>query len=170
MRTFVMGVIFAAAHGAAAAQPPPTGCDSPESRQLDFWIGEWDLTYASETNIVHSRNRISKILDGCVIMEEFSGAPGSKLDGRSYSTYDRFSKQWKQTWVDNSAGYLDFVGTTVQGDMAFAREFEKDGRKVRQRMVFTKVTPESLKWLWQKSENDGQSWITTWEIDYKRVR
>ena len=49
-----------------------------------------------------SRNRITKVLDGCAILEEFSGAPGSKLDGRSFSQFDTATKQWKQTWVDNS--------------------------------------------------------------------
>ena len=60
-----------------------------------------------------SRNRITKVLDGCVILEEFTGTAGTRLDGRSFSTYDRATRRWKQTWVDNTASYLDFVGATV---------------------------------------------------------
>jgi len=154
----------------AYAQAPTYGCDSTESRQLDFWVGEWELTYAGpDGKPVKSRNRITKTLDGCAILEEFTGAPGTKLDGRSYSAFDRATKRWKQTWVDNTASYLDFEGTTVDGHMAFARVVAKDGKSSHQRMVFRDVKPDSLKWIWELSP-DGKAWKTSWEIEYKRVK
>lgn len=156
-----------AASGAAHAQPAH-GCDSPESRQLDFWLGDWELTYVMEGKAGKSRNRLTKILDGCVILEEFSGAPGTKLDGRSYSTFDRATKRWKQTWVDNTAGYLDFTGGIVDGRMMFSREAERDGRRFQQRMVFDDVARDSLTWRWQRSD-DGKAWTTLWEIAYRRI-
>ncbi len=107
---------------ASVAQEPKYGCDSPESKQLDFWVGDWELAYVDEGKTKASRNRITRTLDGCAILEEFNGAPGTKLLGRSYSAYDRLTKQWKQTWVDNSGAYLDFTGGIVDGQMAFWRE------------------------------------------------
>ena len=170
MRALLLAAaLLAAATLAARAQQARYGCDSPESRQLDFWLGDWELAYTTGGKQGTSRNRITKTLDGCVVLEEFTGAPGSKLDGRSYSTFDRATKRWKQTWVDNTASYLDFDGTTVDGDMAFARSFVKDGKAVHQRMVFRDVKADSLKWLWQSSP-DGQAWSTQWEIEYRRVR
>src|SRR5947209_17436636 len=94
----------------AIAYAQKAGCDGPESHQLDFWIGDWDLTYRQAGKVDHSRNRITRTLDGCVVLEEFSGAPGVDLDGRSVSMYDRASSRWKQTWVDNHGAYLDFSG------------------------------------------------------------
>ncbi len=157
------------ATAATAQSPPQYGCDSPESRQLDFWIGDWELSYTNAGKAMKSRNRISKVLGGCVILEEFAGGEGTRLEGRSFSTYDRATQQWRQTWVDNTAAYLDFHAARVEGDMAFAREVAKDGRKAWQRMVFRDVKPDSLKWLWQSS-TDGQAWTTQWEIDYRRVK
>lgn len=151
---------------AAAQAQTVYGCDSPESRQLDFWVGEWDLAYSGG----RSRNRITKSLDGCVILEQFTGAPGTKLDGTSVSTYDRAARRWKQTWVDNTGAYLDFVGGEDAGDRTFEREAEKDGRRIRQRMVFRDVKAASLRWLWQRSDDGGATWTTTWEIDYTRRR
>ena len=72
-----------------------------------------------------SRNRVTKVLDGCAILEEFTGGTGTRLDGRSYSTYDRSAKRWKQTWVDNTASYLDFEGAIVDGNMAFVRSLKE---------------------------------------------
>lgn len=155
---------------ALAQQPPQYGCDSPESRQLDFWVGEWELSYRSGDEVASSRNRITKVLDGCAILEEFNGPPGTPLVGRSYSVFDRATRQWKQTWVDNTASYLDFTGGLLpDGRMHFAREAGPAGKRFRQRMVWDQVKADSLKWLWQRSDDEGATWKTTWEIDYRRV-
>jgi Protein of unknown function (DUF1579) len=156
----------------AHAQPAPVyGCNSPESKLLDFWVGTWEISHVDEGKPVKSHNQVTKILEGCAVLEEFTGAPGSKLDGRSFSSYDRATKQWKQTWVDNTASYLDFTGGMVDGKMIFVREaVQKDGRKFLQRMVFQDIKTNSVKWLWQKSEDGGKIWKTQWEIDYRRVK
>jgi hypothetical protein len=164
-----LAAIVLATSAVLAQSEPRYGCDSPESRQLDFWVGEWRLAYSQGGKEVTSRNRITKVLDGCAILEEFSGAPGTKLDGRSYSTYDRATRRWKQTWVDNTASYLEFDGATVDGNMAFVRTFTKDGKTTHQRMVFRDVKPDSLTWLWQSSP-DGKAWSTQWEIAYNRLK
>ena len=144
------------------------GCDSPESHQLDFWLGDWDLSYAKNGQVVHSANRITRVLDGCVILEEFTGAPGTALDGRSVSTYDPAVSRWKQAWVDNQGSYLDFDGEIAPGEVTFARSFTREGKKTMQRMIFRDIKRDSLKWLWQQSTDGGATWSTQWEIDYRR--
>ena len=38
--------------------------------------------------------------------------------------------KWKQTWVDNEGGYLDFVGESKDGQMILSREATRpDGTK-----------------------------------------
>ena len=170
MRSILAACIAFFAANPALAQAPAYGCDTPESHQLDVWVGDWDLSYAGPGGkAATSRNRITKTLDGCVVLEEFTGAPGTKLDGRSFSTFDRATKQWRQVWVDNTASYLDFTAARVDGDMAFVRSVTKDGKTTHQRMVFRDVKPDSLKWLWQTSP-DGQAWTTQWDIDYRRTK
>ena len=140
------------------------GCDSPESKQLDFWVGEWTASHSGGKGT----SRITKILGGCVILEQFTGAPGSKLDGHSVSTCDRLTKKWKQTWVDNTSAYLDFNGGMQDGKMMFWREAEDNGKKFMQRMIFQDVTKDRFKWLWQSSIDGGKTWKTTWNIVYTR--
>ena len=167
-----LACLFVVAAFSAHAQTAPTyGCDSPESKALDFWVGEWELTYAgNDGKPAKSRNRITKVLDGCAVLEEFSGAPGTKLEGRSFSTFDRATRQWKQTWVDNTASYLDFVGAKEGGDMVFIRDAERAGKRFRQRMIFQDVKADSLTWRWQRSDDGGATWATQWEIGYRRLK
>lgn len=150
------------------AQQPSHGCDSPEARQFDFWVGEWDLSFQDEGKVARSHNRITKILDGCALLEEFSGPPGTPLQGRSLSTFDRLTHRWKQTWVDNGATYLDFSGGFADGRMVLSREAQRDGKRFLQRMVWQEIRANSLEWLWQRSDDGGRTWKTAWKIDYRR--
>ena len=171
MHRALLAIVAAAlATGAGAQRHPLSACDSPEARQFDFWVGEWNASYELEGKKATSRNRITKILDGCAILEEFTGAPGIALDGRSLSTFDRNTRRWGQTWVDSEGSYLDFHGAFIDGRMIFTREAERDGRKFQQRMVWQDIAADTFKWLWQRSEDEGKTWKTLWEIDYRRVK
>jgi hypothetical protein len=153
---------------AALSTQAQVGCTGAESHQMDFWLGEWDLTYSQGGQVAHSRNRVTKTLDGCVVLEEFTGAPGVALDGRSVSMYDRTASRWKQTWVDNNGAYLDFAGGSEAGRFVLARQVERDGKRIQQRMVFQDIRADRLKWLWQRSDDGGSTWSTLWEIEYRR--
>jgi hypothetical protein len=169
VRALAFFALVAAAPAALAQAPPTYGCDSPESKRLDFWVGEWELTYKNaKGEPAKSRNLITKTLDGCVVLEEFTGAPGTKLDGRSSSTYDRATRRWRQAWVDNTASYLDFEGATVDGNMAFVRSVTKDGKTTHQRMVWREVMGDRLRWLW-KWWSVGAFWTTLWDFAYLGV-
>jgi hypothetical protein len=152
-----------------AAQPKP--CSDPEQKQLDFWVGEWDLTWPGDPagGTAHGTNRIRRILDGCVVEENFSGDDATSLRGTSVSIFDAGSGKWKQTWVDNEGGYLDFVGGFKDGQMILAREAVRpDGSKGMQRMVFKNIGQNEFDWSWEGSKDGGQTWTVVWPIHYKR--
>ena len=100
----------ASARQNTAAQPKP--CSEPQQKQLDFWVGEWDLTWPGNNpgETAHGTNSVRRILDGCIVEENFSGGDAMHLRGKSVSIFDIGAGKWKQTWVDNEGGYLDFVG------------------------------------------------------------
>jgi len=145
---------------AQAAQPPVP----PEAAQFDFWLGEWDASWGEN---LHGVNRITRRWDR-VVVEEFDGRPGMPLEGHSVSAYDATAKQWKQTWVDNTGSYLDFAGGFKDGRMILARAFQKDGKTIQQRMVYFDITPDSFKWNWERSLDEGKTWQAMWEIVYTR--
>lgn len=134
-------------------------------REFDFWLGDWDLRWAPDGV---GRNRISAVLDGRVILEEFDGAPSIGFRGMSVSTVSPETGDWHQAWVDSQGSYLDFRGGFGSGEMVLEREGVVDGNPVRQRMVWTDIGQQRLTWRWQRSSDDGSSWTTLWEIEYIR--
>jgi hypothetical protein len=150
---------------------PRNACAAEQQRQLDFWVGEWDLTWPGKTagEVGRGTNSIKRILDGCVVEESFSGEDSMNLRGTSVSTFDGNAGAWKQTWVDNEGGYLDFVGEFKGGQMILQREaLLKDGTKFLQRMVWKNIAANEFDWSWEASHDGGKTWQVQWPIHYKR--
>jgi hypothetical protein len=139
-----------------------------EGEQFDFWIGEWDITWAENGR---GRNVITKILNGKVIQEQFTSLPADgspDLVGMSVSVYNAQTAQWQQTWVDNQGSYLDFVGGLAGDKMILSRQTVVKGEPVLQRMVWADIEPDSLHWSWERSNDDGKTWQVVWAIEYRR--
>ena len=47
------------------------------TKALDSIGKSWELSYVDEGKPAKSRNRVTKILGGCAVLEEFTGAPGT---------------------------------------------------------------------------------------------
>ncbi len=80
---------------------------------FDFWVGEWDLTWKDPNGSIGTgMNIVTKILDGKVIQENFTGLTGQNkgYKGQSVSVLDGPSGEWKQKWVDNQNVFLPFIG------------------------------------------------------------
>ena len=166
---FSLSAALAQQQGSTA--PPPNPCAAPEQKQLDFWVGEWDLTWpgAKQGEVTHGRNSVKRVLDSCVVEESFSGGGSMPLSGMSVSLFDVRAGKWKQTWVDNQGGYLDFVGEFKDGQMILSREAVRpDGTKVLQRMVWKNIQANQLDWSWEASKDGGKTWSVQWPIHYKR--
>jgi hypothetical protein len=153
----------------AMTQAPP--CQEAQQKQFDFWVGEWDLSWPGNAvgETAHGSNSIRRILDGCVVQENFSGLDSMPLRGQSVSAFDIRAGKWKQTWVDNQGGYLDLVGEFKDGQMILQREATKpDGSKVSQRMVYKNITPREFDWSWERSLDGGKTWQVLWPIHYRK--
>jgi hypothetical protein len=171
-----LSLILTVACSSLAAQPSPKPCDRPEQKQFDFWVGDWELTSpgAKSGGVVHHRNTVQRILGGCIVQENFVGsdAPDQlpQLIGISVSVFEPNSGKWKQTWVDNQGGYLDFTGEFKDGQMILSREATRpDGSKVMQRMVWKNITANEFDWSWERSKDGGKTWEVLWPIHYKRT-
>jgi hypothetical protein len=192
MRRFVMPLLLSSC-SAPAPSPPvkpaavvePTSavvkpaCASPEHRQFDFWIGDWDVAIrarksptSDEWGEAKGRQRIEAILGGCAISENFSAdGPKEPWAGKSYSSWQPQLGKWRQTWVDDGGSFLAFTGGVEDGVMTLYGEPRtvKDV-SFQMRMVFKNVTADSLLWEWQRSADEWKTATVMMSIDYKRRR
>jgi len=164
----MLALFFGGGLAPAAAQQdaaPAKPCSAPQADQFDFWLGDWDLSWGDgETG----HNSIRRILGGCVIQERFEGSAQQPFHGTSVSVYDPQADLWRQTWVDDQGGYLDFTGGMQDGRMVLSRAATIKGKAVRQRMVFYNIAADSLDWDWEVSRDGGETWDLRWRIHYRR--
>ncbi len=171
-----LSLFFLLAIGSAHGQSQQTTrpCDTPEGKQFDFWLGEWELSWPAEQwggekgKLGKGTNTINRVLGDCIIQEEFR-FPEGNFDGSSVSVYNTKTGLWQQTWVDNQGSYLLFTGEFKNGAMELRTEpFERDGKTRVSRMVFNNIEQSSLDWDWQRSDDGGKTWADVWNIHYQR--
>ena len=159
--------VDASAEATATATPPaPPKCDQPEHRQFDFWIGEWDVTGPDGSKA--GVNVIEKILDGCVLNENWTGASGA-VRGKSYNIYSRAKGKWHQTWVDSTGSLLEIEGGIVDGKMVLEGDgIGQGGQPIRHRITWTPNDDGSVRQHWQITSDGGATWNDAFDGLYKK--
>jgi len=154
----------------AIAQQSSPSCDTEAHALMNFWIGEWDLTWTNaDSTDAHGTNTITRTYDDCVIHESFAHESG--FEGMSMSVLDRRTSQWRQTWVDSQSAFLLFTGSQLENDeMEFrsAQFTDQQGIQRINRMTWRNVTDDAFDWHWQTSTDDGATWTDMWVINYTR--
>jgi hypothetical protein len=171
MRSALLFLLASFAGTADAQTPPPApppACTAPEHRQFDFWLGQWTVVAGGK----HAGDsRIESILDGCVLLENWTGASGSV--GKSFNTYNRQTGQWEQFWVDNQGTRLFLRGGFSNGHMVLTGQQDqpdaKTGKTQRERITWTPNADGSVRQLWETSTDDGKTWAVSFDGLYTRA-
>lgn len=162
-------LVAALAASATVAQEdaPPPPCSAEEHRRFDFWAGTWEVRDDSGT--VVGSNRITPILNGCVLLEEWTAAGGASA-GKSFNIYDRTRGVWHQTWVDGNGLLLQIEGGWRDGAMILEGEgIARDGNEVRHRIRWTPLEDGRVRQVWESSRDDGSTWSTAFDGYYTRT-
>lgn len=152
----------------AYAQNTAKPCDAPEGKQMDFWLGDWVITYPDNT---HAYTVVEKKMDGCVIHEQFRD-PGRNYIGESWSVYNPHIQKWQQTRVDNQGAYLQMAGRYEDSAMIlYAKPKEqKDGSTLMMRIVYSNIKPDNFDWRWESSSDNGNTWTINIQMHYDRKK
>ncbi|MDZ4801632.1 MAG: hypothetical protein SGI92_26040 [Bryobacteraceae bacterium] len=107
-------------------------CANLESRQFDFWAGEWDVLGPKGRQL--GQSRIEPAVGGCLLIENWTGAGGGS--GKSFNFFDPSIKQWRQVWVA-AGGWLNLQGGWREGAIRYAGESPRRGGTTQERLSFT---------------------------------
>lgn len=137
--------------------------NAPESRQFDFWLGEWDVEQGGQRI---ARSSIQLILDECVVFENYEA--GIAYSGKSLSTWNSSLKQWEQYYTDTAGGARFWTGHLEDGKMVYLTEFERNGAKVLNRMTYSKEGPDRVRQFIETSLDGGKTWAAGYDGMYVR--
>ena len=137
-------------------------CTEAEYKQFDFWLGEWQVTNPENDQI--SESKISKILGGCVLLEEYKTPSG--FQGKSLNIYNKQQKTWHQSWTDNSGLLLQLNGGLVNGAMILEGAITDDKGK---KLSWSLLENNNVRQHWQQSVDAGSSWVTLFDGTYTRI-
>jgi len=163
--------------GVLAAQGPASPELPPESRQFDFWIGEWEvnLRIRGEDGTwpdasVAATAKIHPVLGGKAVLELWDSRP---IVGFSLRWFDAEAGEWK-LWLnwprENRSSGTGLAGRFRHGrGEFFARRADEDGGELISRYTFSDITPESLRWGDAYSRDGGETWSHRWIMEFTRT-
>ena len=137
-------------------------------REFDFWVGEWEVH--TPDGELAGRNRITTILGGRALREEWCGASG--LVGTSLNVWSTERNAWHQTWIDSTGGLLLLDGGLRDGAMVMEGNGHDDGKPIRHRITWSTIDrdPDRLRQHWETSSDGGTSWETAFDGRYTRAQ
>jgi tetratricopeptide (TPR) repeat protein len=140
---------------------------TPEHRQFDFWVGEWNVM--NPQGQLAGTNSVQRVVDGCVIFENWAGSQGGS--GKSFNYYDKNDSKWHQLWVGSGGGAVHFSGEYKDGAMRYqAVNLAANGTKTLQRMTFFKLEGDKVRQLWETSTDDGKTWTVAFDGMYVKKK
>lgn len=149
-------------------------CSRPAFRQFDFWVGEWEAFGPKGAKAGDSK--ISVILDSCVILEEWTSASsqqGLVYTGKSFNSYNAATKQWQQTWTDNTGNTTEFLrGESGNGKIVYYADkvMGQQGKIFMRRLTFTKLSDDKVRQFGERSDDEGKTWTVEYDLEYRRKK
>lgn len=149
----------------AFAQAPQAPCSTPQDREFDFWIGDWDV-FLPDGKLAGT-NRIAPLY-GCVLHESWKSA---KVEGQSFNRFDADRGLWHQTWVDSTGSLLLLEGGMRDGAMVLSDAGvpgRKPGAPVNE-VRWSRNDDGSVRQHWRTTRDGGKTWETAFDGKYVRA-
>lgn len=147
-----------------------TACAGASYRQLDFWLGDWDVfDVGGETPV--ARAHIMRILDGCVVHELYESTDGAGgMRGESFSIFDRTRGVWHQTWVTSHGSLLQIEGTARDGHVMLAGSYlDAQRQRVHVRAAWWPATG-GVREQAETSRDGGHNWKPEFDLVFRPHR
>lgn len=169
--------------GDAFARPPDVSAPKTgPARDFDFFIGAWAVKH----------RRLKKRLAGNDDWEEFDGTcrvrsmlgglanfddsvvnlPGGAYRGIGLRSFDAKTDRWADWWLDGRNPHkIDppVIGTFANGLGSFLSDDAFEGKPIKVRGLWSKITAKSLQWEQAFSPDGGKTWETNWVMRYART-
>jgi len=155
---------------------------SDPSHDFDFFFGSWRV----------SHRRLKKRLAGSTEWEEFAGtgtaqpllgglgniddnildAPNGAYRAVTLRAFDPKTQRWSIWWLDGrypTTLDVPMVGAFEDGVGTFLADDTFEGKAIKVRFLWSRITPQSCRWEQAFSKDGGRTWETNWTMDFVRT-
>ena len=156
----------------------------PGLHDFDFLVGEWRVHHRRLKERLAGSNEWFefdgtltnyRLMEGSAnVGENFFDMPGGAYRGVGLRSYDPKSGQWASWWLDGrdpfgdldppAKGHFENGIGTLYADSTF------QGKPVRVRVLWSRITPASARWEQSFSADGGKTWEMNWVSDFRRAR
>jgi len=164
-------------------KPSPVALLPDAPKDFSFLVGSWKVQHRKLRQRLAGSNDWDEF-DGTLVNwpvlgghgnvgDNVMNAPSGTIRGIGLRTFDPKSKQWSSWWLDGRnptqftspqrGAFVDGVGTLLADD-------ELDGRPIKTRVIWSRITANSSRWEQACSADGGKTWETNWISDFARAR
>jgi hypothetical protein len=163
------------------AKPTQDTANVAGSHDFDFQVGEWRVHHrvkrpAGNDQWLEFDGTCSNrgLMDGSANVEDqLFDKPTGVTHGVALRAYDPKTGQWAIWWIDSRdpLGALDppAKGRFENGVGTFYSDGTLDGKPIRTRFIWSKITPTSAHWEQAYSSDAGKTWETNWIMEFQRI-
>ena len=175
MRAIAAVLVLASVLPGRAHAAPTAGvaCTGDLYAALDFWTGDWVV---ESNGVRQGTNRITRILDGCAVREEWTDTQGGTGESLFYVAPNG---EWRQVWVTENATQLGGVkekrwvalddGEAEPGAVRFQGALPLPaGGTLLDRTTLTPRADGTVRQHIEISRDGGTTWQTTFDAVYRR--
>jgi hypothetical protein len=163
--TLVLAGFFPLAPTTFAATDAGACAANSESRHMDFWLGDWIVTYPGMPGSAGSKVYLE--LDKCLIVESWDGGKGHS--GENMFAYSSDDKSWRGMFADNQGRVHVFEGNVSEGSAEFLGPSRgPNGEAVLNRIKIVRRNADKVEQSWEKSTDNGSTWKTEFRGEYAR--
>ena len=168
------------AHAQASPHNQPAALAQPRGgpHDFDFQFGKWRVHHRvkRDGNWVDFEGTCADrgLIDGSANVEEHTFFRKAGIGyGIAVRAYDAKTGQWAIWWIDgrDPHGALDppVKGRFTDGVGTFYADSVIDGKTIRTRYVWSRITAKSARWEQALSNDLGKTWDTNWVMEFSRV-
>ena len=145
---------------------------------FDFLVGTWDVASRWRTDFLEESSEWEEFPGISEAARHFDGAasvdeimfPTKGFAGLTLRLYHPATQQWSIYWASQRTGTLfpPVAGGFCDGIGEFYGDDTHNGTPVRARFIWSGITGTSAHWEQAFSTDNGQTWITNWQMDFTR--
>lgn len=177
--TLALAASLAAAPLAASPHDVPS---IDHAHDFDFLVGKWRVHHwrlkdrlagSHEWVEFEGTSELKMSLNGQGTLDEnYIGLPSGPYHAVGIRGYDPKTGIWAIWWLD--ARYPHTIEPPVFGNFnngvgIFEGDDTFNGRPIRVRLAWSRITPVSAHWEQAFSPDGGKTWETNWRMDFTRV-